>query len=232
MRLPPALATVALLFASSACKSSGGPPLTQIAAVINSTLRPVQVELAVGDEIAVRFPHSPDWDQTLQVAPDGSASFLGIGGLPVAGMTVEAVKSNLIKAYSYLMEQPDLTVVVTTVAARSVYVMGEVEDPGEFPLGDDRRLTLLEALARAGGPLKETAYLEHTLLVRWSPETGEQLSWKIDASQEHWTGPVPLYLQSYDVVFVPNTPIDDVGIWVDNYIRRLIPFPYITPAPR
>jgi hypothetical protein len=38
---------------------------------------------------------------------------------------------------------------------------------------------------------------------------------------------VPLYLQPYDVVFIPNTPIDEVAIWVDNHIRRMIPVPYV-----
>ena len=42
-----------------------------------------------------------------------------------------------------------------------------------------------------------------------------------------WTGSVPLYLQPYDVVFIPNTPIDAVAIWVDNHIRRMIPVPYV-----
>ena len=108
--------------------------------------------------------------------------------------------------------------------------MGEVLRPGEFPLGPDRRLTLVEALARAGGARKESAHLASTMLLRWSASTGKQLAWKIDARPEEWTGSVPLYLQPYDVVFVPNTTVDDVAIWVDNYIRRMIPFPYIFPT--
>jgi len=79
----------------------------------------------------------------------------------------------------------------------------------------------------AEGPRKETAYLAQLLLVRWNASTGQQISWVMDASEEYWTGAVPLYLQPYDIVFIPNTPIDDVDIWVDNYIRRIIPFPYV-----
>ena len=216
-----------LLIVCSGCKTSGGPPLTEIAEAINSTLQPPEAVLAPGDQVAIRFPYSPTWDQTLQIGPDGTASFMGIGELHVAGMTVSALRSNLMQAYAYIVENPDLNVALTSTAARLVYVMGEVKEPGEVELGPDRRLTLVEALARAGGPLKESAYLEHTLLVRWSGTTGQQMAWKLDAAEEYWTGSVPLYLQPYDVVFIPNTPIDEVAIWVDNHIRRMIPVPYV-----
>jgi len=226
MRIPFALLAL-LLTVGSGCKSAGGPPLTEIAEAINSTLQPAETVLGPGDQITVRFPHSPTWDQELQITAGGSASFLGIGDLHVAGMTVTSLRANLMQAYSYVVENPDLNVVLTGVAARTVYVMGEVTNPGEFELRADRRLTLIEALARAGGPRKESAYLEHTLLVRWSAETGQQMAWKLDATEPYWTGSVPLYLQPYDVVFIPNTPIDEVAIWVDNHIRRMIPFPYV-----
>ncbi|HVQ25230.1 MAG TPA: hypothetical protein VMV01_08630, partial [Planctomycetota bacterium] len=113
------------------------------------------------------------------------------------------------------------------LASRTIYVMGEVRHPGPLTLSPDRRMTMLEALAAAEGPRKETAYLAQLLLVRWNASTGQQISWVMDASEEYWTGAVPLYLQPYDIVFIPNTPIDDVDIWVDNYIRRIIPFPYV-----
>jgi protein involved in polysaccharide export with SLBB domain len=226
MKNPIAL-VVLLLVVCSGCKTQGGPPLTEIAEAINSTLQPNEAVLAPGDQISVRFPFSPTWDQTLQLTPSGTASFMGIGDLHVAGMTVSSLRSNLMEAYSYVIENPDLNVELTTVAARTVYVMGEVLSPGEFLVGADRRLTLIEALARAGGPRKETAYLEHTLLVRWSAKTGQQMAWKLDATEDYWTGSVPLYLQPYDVVFIPNTPVDEVAIWVDNHIRRMIPFPYV-----
>src|SRR6185295_13884606 len=108
-------------------------------------------------------------------------------------------------SYAHVLENPDLDVSVKSLGAHTVYVMGEVLKPGELVIGPDRRLTLVEALSRAGGPIKASAYLAHTLLVRWSASTGKQLSWTIDARPEYWTGSVPPYFQPYDVVYVPNT---------------------------
>jgi protein involved in polysaccharide export with SLBB domain len=213
----------------AACETVGGPSLARIAPEVNATLEPATVVFAVGDQLEVRFASAPTWNQQIEITTDGSASFLGIGRLIVAGLSPGRLKQALSEAYAPVLENPEIDVVVKLLGARTVYVMGEVLKPGEFLLAPDRRLTLVEALARAGGPIKESAYLAHTLLLRWNASTGVQRAWTIDARTENWTGATPLYLQPYDVVFVPNTPVDEVAIWVDNYIRRMIPFPYLIP---
>jgi protein involved in polysaccharide export with SLBB domain len=221
--------SLALALFLGACQSPGGPSLTKIADEVNRTLEPDAVVLAVGDDIEVNFAYAPTWNQEVTLAPDGSASFLGIGRLIAAGMSPGKLSQTLTDAYSRVFDKPELVVVLRSLGARFVYVMGEVNDPGELELGSDRRLTLLEALARAGGPRKESAYLAHTLLMRWNASTGKQIAWKIDAREEHWADAQPLYLQPYDVIWIPNTPVDKVAVWVDNYIRRMIPFPYLIP---
>ena len=87
------------------------------------------------------------------------------------------------------------------------------------------------AIGKAGSFSTNTAWLSNTLLVRWDPATQTQRHWVIDARPEHWVGREPLLLQSFDVIYIPNTKIDRVGIWVDNFIRRLLPFPFFFPAP-
>lgn len=220
-------ALLAATIALTACQSAGGPNLARIAPEVNATLDPATVVFGVGDQFEVRFASTPTWNQTVEITPDGAASFLAIGRIVVAGMSPGRLRETLAEAYGRVLDHPELDVAVKRLGARTVYVMGEVRKPGEFSLGDDRRLSLVEALARAGGPIKESAYLAHTLLVRWSASSGKQVAWTIDARPEHWTGAVPLYLQPYDVLYVPNTPIDDVAIWIDNYVRRMIPFPYL-----
>jgi protein involved in polysaccharide export with SLBB domain len=221
--------TLTCLLSLAACQTAGGPPLSTIASEINSTLEPSTVVLAVGDMIEVRLPYEPTWNQEVEITADGSASFLAVGRLIVAGMSIGQIRDTLSAAYSPVFENHQLDVVLKERGARKVYVMGEVEEPGELELDSNYRLTLLDAIARAGGPLKQSAYLAHTLLIRWNASTGRQLTWTIDAREQHWRGPEPVYLQAYDLVWIPNTPIDDVGIWVDNYIRRLLPFPYLIP---
>jgi polysaccharide export outer membrane protein len=222
-------AAACALLALGACESAGGPALSEIASRVNATLEPFAVVLGPGDKLSVRFPYSPTWNQETEIAGDGSASFMAIGRLIVAGMSLGQLKEALNSSYSSIFPNHELDVVLGARGARKYYVMGEVHTPGAFEFDPDRRVTLLDAIARAGGPLKQSAYLAHTYLTRWSSSTGKQVHWTIDAREKHWGGAEPLYLQAYDVVWIPNTPIDEVGIWIDNYIRRMIPFPYIVP---
>jgi protein involved in polysaccharide export with SLBB domain len=220
---------IVVLLALAGCESAGGPPLSEIAHRLNETLEPDAVVLGVGDKLAVRFPYAVTWNQEVEITTDGSASFMAIGRLIVAGMSPGKLKETLNEAYSHVFQDHELDVAVKTRAARKVFVMGEVTRPGELEIDADRRLTLLDAIARAGGPLKASAYLALTRLIRWSASTGKQLNWIFDAREKNWGGSEPVYLQPYDLVWIPNTPVDEVAIWVDNYIRRMIPFPYIIP---
>ena len=53
----------------------------------------------------------------------------------------------------------------------------------------------------------------------------KQLAWTIDAREKHWVDLRTILLQQYDLVYVPNTPVDSVNIWVDKYLRRMLPWP-------
>lgn len=116
----------------------------------------------------------------------------------------------------------------TDLTPRSVHVLGEVVEPGQIPIEAGRRLTIIEAIARAGGHKPQTAHTSSLVLVRWDRLKQQQLAWKIDARPKYWSDAKTVFLQPYDIVYIPNMPIDDLGFWVDNYIRRLIPIPFPT----
>ncbi len=135
----------------------------------------------------------------------------------------------LTEQYSDLLTQPELTVLMTQSAPRNVVVMGEVAAGGTLPIQGER-LSLVEALGASGGFIRDTAKLDHTMLVRWIPKENRIRSWKIDASEEHWGAEESILLQPHDVIFVPALPVVHVNDWIDRYIRRMIPVPYLTAA--
>jgi protein involved in polysaccharide export with SLBB domain len=228
-RLPSALLAAAFAFLASACSSSG-VPLAEITSTINATLRHDDVVLA-GDQLEVRFSgataDASTWNFETLVRPDGSATFLRLGDRPVQGHTIDALRKELTEAYTPQLDFKNaaVNVFLKSKVARELVVMGEVHLPGKVSVDSGERITLLAALGRAGGPVKETARLDSTLLVRWDPLANRQVSWKIDADVDNWATSEPLYLQPFDVVFVPNTSIDKVDNFVDQYFRRLLPFP-------
>jgi polysaccharide export outer membrane protein len=225
---------LALSLAVSAGCTASGTPIPEIASEINSTRASGPMRFVPGDRISIRFASNPTLDQRLDVRPDGRASFLLVGEIAVAGKTAEELTKELTSAYTGKLTTPDLSVNIDSStygtqldAPRRIFVLGEVTLPGAFPWnGED--ITIPKAISAARGFDKTSAALQAMLLVRWVPKENGYHGWKIDAEPEFWNSPAQIFLQPGDVLYVPNTTIDKVDIWVDKYIRQLIPFPYLS----
>jgi polysaccharide biosynthesis/export protein len=215
--------TLALLGLLGSCASTPpGRPMGDLAAEINATLTESAVVLAPGDVLSVRFLQLSDWNQEeVVVQADGLATFLSLDDMRVSGMTLAMLDEALTVEYAKILAQPELTVRTTETAPRVLTVMGEVASPGSFPIPMGR-VSLLEALGLAQGHIRDTAQLDHMMLVRWLPEDNRKVSWKIDAGLEHWGSEESILLQPHDVVFVPALPVVHVNDWIDRYIRRNI----------
>lgn len=84
------------------------------------------------------------------VNTEGAVSLPLLGEIPATGMTTEEVAAAIaerLQQRANLLKRPDVSVEI--VQFRPIYVMGEVEKPGEYPYRPD--LTALEALGIAGG---------------------------------------------------------------------------------
>jgi polysaccharide export outer membrane protein len=82
-----------------------------------------------------------------------------------------------------------------------VYVMGDVNKPGGFVMQDSGRITLLQALAQAGGPSK-SASLNKAVLMRRNNDGYETRKLHVGKMEK---GEEPdLQLQANDILFVPN----------------------------
>src|SRR5262249_770156 len=169
--------------------------------------------LVPGDVMEVRFgdlvSDNKVWDHEVLVRPDGNAAFLGLGDRPAGGLTVESLRSELAIDYQKRLKLKSVdrfSILLKTKVARSVIVMGEVHTPGSIAF-EGARMTMIEAIGRAGGILKETAELGSVLLVRWDPDSKRQFAWKVDANFEQWSSPNAVYLQPFDVVYIPNSTI-------------------------
>jgi polysaccharide export outer membrane protein len=211
--------------ALTGCSLPGGPPAHELAAEVNETLLADASVIAPGDTLSIRFRLESQYDQEVTVGPDGTADLLAVGPVVASGRTADALRQRLRARYAELEVDDELSVTVLEAAPRTITITGEVEAPGELAIGPDQRLTLAEAIGQAGGFDKRTAWLSNTLLIRWDPEQERQLWWKIDMRPQHWVGDTPIYLQAFDLVYIPNTNIDHVGIFVQNFIARMIPIP-------
>ena len=90
------------------------------------------------------------------VDADGTVSFPLIGRLKAAGLTLQGVEAELRKALADgFFKNPQVSVGVEQYRSQRVFVVGEVRSPGTYQLSG--KMTLIEALARAGSTTQDAA---------------------------------------------------------------------------
>lgn len=85
-----------------------------------------------------------------RIEADGTFTFAYAPKVPAAGKTVQQVHGELVKRLSRVIEDPQVDVKVVGFRSQKVYVTGEVDSPGIFPV-TDLPLTLIDAINKAGG---------------------------------------------------------------------------------
>jgi protein involved in polysaccharide export with SLBB domain len=177
-----------------------------------------------GDELEIRFPLNPEMNRVTLVRPDGRLSLQFVGEVYAEGLTPAELAQQLRVAYSKELRDPEVSVIVRTMAAR-VYVDGQIQRPGGYPWS--RQITATQAVARAGG-LRETAEDEYLLVLRRRADGAQEVHRiQLGGEGEEQGQNADLYLAPYDLVLVPSSDVADVNKWVDQYIRQNIP---ITPS--
>jgi polysaccharide export outer membrane protein len=94
-----------------------------------------------------------DLSRTAVVSADGRLPFPLIGEVPVAGLTPTQIETRLreLLEKDYLVN-PQVSVAVQEYRSQRVFVLGEAEKPGTYPIKG--RTRLLDLLSDAGGPAK------------------------------------------------------------------------------
>ncbi len=213
----------------SGCSSAVKTPLPLEQFATQAAVIPTQEYLIQpGDQLDIKFFYNPELNEQITVRPDGRIALQLAGEIKTAGLTPAQLTTFLTKTYSAELNNPKITVIVRTFNSQRVYVDGEVNRPGLIVLLAPT--TALQSIAQAGG-LKDTARSDEVILIRRGTDnrvmsTMLNLDKAIDGTDA--TQDVPLV--PYDVVYVPKSHIANVDVWVDQYIRRLIPIPFALPA--
>jgi len=182
-----------------------------------------------GDQLGLDFYMNPEFNDTVTVNPDGKVALRMVGPVQAGGLTADQLATSIDKAYSNELRNPGAVVHVNNMPGRSIYVEGQVEKPGAFPLQPG--MTMVQALALAGG-VTDTADAESTVLIR-RDACGQQQGSKIDltsATNKPGSG-ADVALMPHDVVVVPRSRIANADLWVKQHIRDVLPVePYLSPT--
>ena len=134
------------------------------------------------------------------VRPDGKISLPLLNDVQAAGLTPMELMSSLTEKLKKYVSDPTVTVTVTTINSRKVYILGEVTRPGAFPLVPD--MTVLQAITSAGGP---TPYAKKSGIYVLRNQNGTQTKLPFNYKQVVRGGSPEqnIFLKSGDTVVVP-----------------------------
>jgi polysaccharide export outer membrane protein len=119
--------------------------------------------LCASDVIAVTFPLTPEFDQTVSVQPDGFVSLAGAGDVHLEGLTTRESVEAIRAAYANVLKDPLVTVDLKDFNKPFFTVSGQVNHPGKYDLRGPTSVT--QAIAVAGG-FNEAARHSQVLLFR------------------------------------------------------------------
>ncbi|HEY2934660.1 MAG TPA: polysaccharide biosynthesis/export family protein [Acidobacteriota bacterium] len=162
---------------------------------------PADYKLGPGDSLRVTVWTGADYqEQVLMVAPDGTLfiPFMANRIVNVTGMTAQQIRDLIQEELKRIYLQPVVHVAVVGFESSRAVLVGEVANPGQFPIFGNTRI--LEFIAQHGG-FSERANLAEVLIRRAGAEQLKvnvfDVILKGDQSQN-------VLLQAGDTVYVPS----------------------------
>ena len=142
-----------------------------------------------------------------------------------ADRTVAELQATLAQAYASQLVNPAVEVTVRTTTPLKVFIGGEVDKPGVYDMPGD--IDALQAVVLAGG-FKTSARRSEVVVIRRGPggrpmmRTADLRSAVFDPGAGK--GAVPL--RRFDIVYVPRTRVSEVGLFVQQYARDVLPIQF------
>jgi polysaccharide biosynthesis/export protein len=136
--------------ALAANAAASAPATAAAAAVPVRPAAPNGYVIGVDDVLSILFWREKDLSAPeITVRPDGKVTLPLLNDVQAAGLTPEQLRDTVLDAARKYVEDPNPTVIVKEIKSRKVFITGQVEKPGPYPLNGT--VTVLQLIATAGG---------------------------------------------------------------------------------
>lgn len=154
-----------------------------------------------GDVLQVSVWKEPELQGPVLVQPDGMFSFPLCGQIDARGKTVAQLQQQITARLNHYITDPVVTVSITQVNGNKIYVIGQVNKPGDFVVNPS--VNVMQALSMAGGTTP-FASLGNIKILRRTPDGGQiALSFNYNDVAHGNDLQENITLQAGDVVVVP-----------------------------
>ena len=162
------LMIAAPVFAQTAKPSTSAqsaPPVAAAAAAPRATDPVIPPGYVIGpdDLLSIVFWKDKEMSADAQVRPDGRIALPLINEVQAAGLTPDQLREKITEESKKYMEDASVTVVVRQINSRKVFITGEINKPGTYPLTTP--ITVMQLIAMAGG-LREYADAKKIIIMR------------------------------------------------------------------
>lgn len=205
--------------------------------------------LRPNDEIEIKFPSQPSFNEVVKLRPDGKIQLQLVGVIRAEGLSAEELSAELDRRYRKWIKKPSVAVLVRSVTSQNVrvgtgfgraglaglrpevlvrsfqapqvFVGGEVTRPGVLAFRPG--LSLVQALVEAGGPLASGDAARLTLLRRGPDNAVEVVDVGFTAALLR-SPDRDILLQPFDVVVLPKSNAATLADNLNQYVYNLVPF--------
>jgi polysaccharide biosynthesis/export protein len=153
-----------------------------------------------GDTLKISVWKEPDLQGPVLVTPDGAFAFPLVGQVDARGKTVTQLQAIISERLEKYISDPVVTVSLQDIRGNKVYVIGQVNKPGEFILG--QRIDVMQALSMAGGTTP-FASLGNIIILRRDGTAQEAVRFDYTNVARGRSLEQNIELRSGDVVVVP-----------------------------
>lgn len=161
--------------------------------------------LRPSDLVRVQIFQEPDLEREVRITQENTITLPLIGTVEIKDRTVRQTEELIRALYDkdYLVN-PQVNLTVLEYSESTVQVVGQVNRPGAVPFPPEQKLTLVEAIARAGGQTRIADLKKVRLSRTTSDGRTENFTVDVDALMKRGSGE-QWYLTKGDVIFVPES---------------------------
>lgn len=177
------------------------------------------------DVIRVFVWGHPELSGDMVIHPAGNIPFLLIGDVMAEGLTEEELEKVLIERLSRYIVDPQVSITITEYNSKRIYILGEVDRPGEYPIGGSV-ISLRKAIFKAGMPTRSAALRRVRII---TPQHTKPIVKIVNLSMILHKGCLKEDVNLYagDIVYIPSDIPTKIGNILDKAtapISRILMF--------
>ena len=152
----------------------------------------IDYRLAPADLVGITVYKAPHMDRRVRVDSSGAVALTLLGPVKIGGMTLTEAQASIEGMLAKYLIDPQIALSIEAYGNKTIFVMGEVQNPGSYAIAADSRMTVPDAILKAGG-FTPAAAQDRARLLRY-----------VDGASVTFTITKDVLLEPNDIVFVPQ----------------------------